>query len=122
LPRAFLKSYAYFKRSKIQFFFMSQENSQEKFAIRFGLGAIKAVGFGMMQTAIQEREVNGKFADIYDFAERLDPRLDREFGQAAAADRVVVGVARADRLIAIAAHRRAAARLFSTSRVGSRQI
>ena len=53
---------------------MSQENSQEKFAIRFGLGAIKAVGFGMMQTAIQEREVNGKFADIYDFAERLDPR------------------------------------------------
>jgi len=55
---------------------MSQDhqNSQEKFAIRFGLGAIKAVGFGMMQTAIKEREVNGKFADIYDFAERLDPR------------------------------------------------
>ena len=56
---------------------MSQDyqNSQEKFAIRFGLGAIKAVGFGMMETAIKEREVNGKFADIYDFAERLDPRL-----------------------------------------------
>jgi len=55
---------------------MSQDhqNSQEKFAIRFGLGAIKAVGFGMMETAIKEREVNGKFADIYDFAERLDPR------------------------------------------------
>jgi len=55
---------------------MSQDhqNSQEKFAIRFGLGAIKAVGFGMMQTAIKEREVNGKFVDIYDFAERLDSR------------------------------------------------
>ncbi len=55
---------------------MSQDhqNSQEKFAIRFGLGAIKAVGFGMMENAIKEREVNGKFADIYDFAERLDPR------------------------------------------------
>ena len=55
---------------------MSQDhqNSQEKFAIRFGLGAVKAVGFGMMETAIKEREVNGKFADIYDFAERLDPR------------------------------------------------
>jgi len=55
---------------------MSQDhqNSQEKFAIRFGLGAIKAVGFGMMETAIKEREVNGKFANIYDFAERLDPR------------------------------------------------
>lgn len=48
--------------------------SQEKFAIRFGLGAIKAVGFGVMETAVKEREANGKFKDIYDFAERLDPR------------------------------------------------
>lgn len=47
---------------------------QEKFAIRFGLGAIKAVGFGMMETAIKERDEHGKFKDIYDFAERLDPR------------------------------------------------
>jgi len=48
---------------------------QEKFAIRFGLGGIKAVGFGVMETAIKEREENGKFSDIYDFAERLNPRL-----------------------------------------------
>ncbi len=48
--------------------------SQEKFAIRFGLGAIKAVGFGMMENAAKERQENGKFADIYDFSKRLDPR------------------------------------------------
>jgi DNA polymerase III alpha subunit len=48
--------------------------SQEKFAIRFGLGAIKAVGFGMMENVIKERVANGKFKNVYDFAERLDPR------------------------------------------------
>lgn len=52
---------------------MSQEPAH-KFAIRFGLGAIKAVGFGMMENAIKVREEGGKFKDIYDFAERLDPR------------------------------------------------
>ena len=52
---------------------MPQETAH-KFAIRFGLGAIKAVGFGMMENAIKEREENGKFKDIYDFAKRLDPR------------------------------------------------
>ena len=48
--------------------------SEEKFAIRFGLGAIKAVGFSMMETAVAERKENGEFKDIYDFATRLDPR------------------------------------------------
>lgn len=47
---------------------------QEKFAIRFGLGGIKAVGFGVMEVAVNERKSNGKFSDIYDFAERLNPR------------------------------------------------
>ena len=47
---------------------------EEKFAIRFGLGAIKAVGFNMMEVAIKEREARGKFRDLYDFTERLDPR------------------------------------------------
>ncbi len=46
----------------------------EKFAIRFGLCGIKAVGFGVMEVAVKEREANGKFSDIYDFAERLNPR------------------------------------------------
>ncbi len=52
----------------------SKQQTQERFAIRFGLGAIKAVGFNAMETAVRERENNGKFTDIYDFASRLDPR------------------------------------------------
>jgi len=51
------------------------QNSQERFAIRFGLGAIKAVGFNAMENAVKEREGSGKFLDIYNFSERLDPRL-----------------------------------------------
>jgi DNA polymerase III alpha subunit len=51
-----------------------QQNSSHKLAIRFGLGAIKAVGFNMTDAAVKEREANGKFSDIYDFAQRLDPK------------------------------------------------
>ncbi len=53
---------------------MTEENNSEKYAIRFGLGAIKAVGLNVMEIAIKEREENGKFKDIYDFAQRLDPK------------------------------------------------
>ena len=52
----------------------SQNQNQPSLAIRFGLGAIKAVGFGMVDTAVKERENNGKFADIYDFSGRLNPK------------------------------------------------
>ncbi len=48
--------------------------TQEKFAIRFGLGAIKAVGLGMTELVVEERKQNGDFKDIYDFAERVDPK------------------------------------------------
>ena len=48
--------------------------AEEKFAIRFGLGAIKAVGFAVMETAVDERKENGEFKDVYDFATRLDPK------------------------------------------------
>lgn len=51
-----------------------EEKSAQKFAIRFGLGAIKAVGFAMMENTVAERKKNNKFSDIYDFAERIDPR------------------------------------------------
>jgi len=46
-----------------------------KLAIRFGLGAIKAVGFGMMETVVENRKENGEFSDVYDFAKRINPRL-----------------------------------------------
>ncbi len=41
-------------------------------AIRFGLGAIKGVGEGAVEEIIREREKNGKYTSIWNFAERLD--------------------------------------------------
>ena len=48
--------------------------TQEKYAIRFGLGAIKAVGLGAMEVAIAERNNGGKFKDVHDFAARMDAK------------------------------------------------
>ena len=50
------------------------EKDEKKYAIRFGLGAIKAVGFNMIQEALKERENNGKFTNLYDFSQRVDPK------------------------------------------------
>lgn len=44
-------------------------------AIRFGLAAIKNVGGAAMKTAIEERELNGPFASLEDFAARLDTKV-----------------------------------------------
>ena len=50
------------------------EKDEKKYAIRFGLGAIKAVGFNMIQEALNERENNGKFKNVYDFSQRVDAK------------------------------------------------
>ncbi len=42
--------------------------------IRFALGAIRNVGFVAMEHVVAEREANGPYKDLYDFAERIDPR------------------------------------------------
>ena len=42
--------------------------------IRFGLGAIKGAGDAAVEAIIQEREANGLFVDIFDFAKRLTQR------------------------------------------------
>lgn len=52
----------------------SENNQKQQFAIRFGLGALKAVGFAVMEGAVKERQENGDFKDIYDFASRLDAK------------------------------------------------
>ncbi|NBX52482.1 MAG: hypothetical protein EBT63_02370 [Proteobacteria bacterium] len=44
------------------------------YAIRFGLGAIKAVGFNMMLESVREREKNGQYSDIYNFCKRSDAK------------------------------------------------
>lgn len=42
--------------------------------IRFGLGAIKGTGEAAVEAIIQEREANGGYTDIFDFAKRLSQR------------------------------------------------
>ena len=49
-------------------------NVNEDKAIRFGMGAIKGVGKGAVETIVQNRK-DGDYKDIYDFAKRIDLRL-----------------------------------------------
>ncbi|WP_395750455.1 DNA polymerase III subunit alpha [Prosthecobacter sp.] len=51
-----------------------ETEGEEPNAIRYGLSAIKNVGEGAMEAAIAEREKNGAFASLEDFAARLDNR------------------------------------------------
>ena len=41
-------------------------------AIRFGLGAVKSAGTAVLESFIKERNENGPFKSIYDFAKRID--------------------------------------------------
>ena len=42
-------------------------------SIRYGLGAIKGVGRAVCETITMERERGGRFADLADFCQRVDP-------------------------------------------------
>ena len=42
-------------------------------AIRYALSAVRNVGAGAMTDIVAEREKNGRFVDLFDFAARLDP-------------------------------------------------
>lgn len=44
-------------------------------AVRYALGALKGVGEKAMEQLVVEREANGRFRDLDDFAGRIDPRL-----------------------------------------------
>ena len=50
----------------------SVENTEEGLGIRYALSAIRNVGGAAMQAVVAEREANGPFKDIFDFAERVD--------------------------------------------------
>ena len=50
-------------------------DSHSKFAIRFGLSAIKAVGSNITNHIVDKRIVEGNFTDIYDFAKRIDTKF-----------------------------------------------
>ena len=47
---------------------------QKQYAIRFGLGAIKAVGLKMMDNLVKIREKEGEFNDIYQFCQKVDSK------------------------------------------------
>jgi len=49
--------------------------SVEGNAIRYGLAALKGLGKRAAEALVEERERNGSFRDIYDLAERWDPRI-----------------------------------------------
>lgn len=54
--------------------FSPEEQDSGKMAVRFGLAAVKNVGAGAMEEVIREREANGRFSSLEDFASRLDSR------------------------------------------------
>jgi DNA polymerase-3 subunit alpha len=43
--------------------------------IRFGLGAVKNVGLGAIESIVKARELGGKFNNLFEFCERVDSRL-----------------------------------------------
>ena len=42
--------------------------------IRFGLGAIRGVGRSAAESVVEARNAGGRFADLFDFCRRVDPR------------------------------------------------
>jgi len=46
--------------------------------IRFGLNAVKGVGESACNAVVAEREANGPFESIWDFAERVDPSVSNK--------------------------------------------
>ena len=55
--------------------FTVEKTPEGKKAIRYALAAIKGVGREAMNRLTEEREANGPFRDLFDFAERLDQRV-----------------------------------------------
>ncbi len=55
--------------------FTVERDANGKKAIRYALAAIKGVGREAMNRLTEERQENGLFKDLFDFAERLDQRV-----------------------------------------------
>ncbi|PTQ10216.1 DNA polymerase III subunit alpha [Sphingomonas oleivorans] len=53
----------------------SAEFSVENGSVRYALGALKGVGEAAMEQLCAEREAKGPFADLDDFADRVNPKL-----------------------------------------------
>ncbi len=55
-------------------YFSVEVDAEGKKCIRYGLGALKNVGIYAMQLMQQERDLNGPFKNIFDFAARCDSK------------------------------------------------
>ena len=51
------------------------EMQDGKLCVRYALGALKGVGPAAMEALVEERQKNGNYRDIFDLAERLDPKV-----------------------------------------------
>jgi DNA polymerase III subunit alpha len=65
------------------------EGTADEPTIRYGMGAIKNVGEGAIQVILDERDVNGPFAHLQEFCERVDLR---RVGRRALESMIKVGV------------------------------
>ncbi len=70
LPPDITRSRADFSVEKIE----QDAAEAPRYGIRYALGAIKNVGAAAMAALVAERDTNGSFTDMADFANRLDPR------------------------------------------------
>jgi DNA polymerase-3 subunit alpha len=51
------------------------EDARLGFAVRYALGGLKGVGEKAMEQLVEERDRNGPFKSLDDFADRIEPRL-----------------------------------------------
>lgn len=49
-----------------------REGDEKASAIRYGLGAVKGTGQGACEAIVAERQINGPYSSLYDFARRVD--------------------------------------------------
>ncbi|TNE65908.1 MAG: DNA polymerase III subunit alpha [Alphaproteobacteria bacterium] len=55
--------------------YCDEDDPRHNLGVRYALGAIKGVGEKAMEAIVDERKKNGPFKDLFDFAERVDPKL-----------------------------------------------
>ncbi len=69
------KSHVAFVVEKTPEAYCEDDEPRSNLAVRYALGAIKGVGEKAMEAIIEERTKAGAFKDVFDFAERIDPKL-----------------------------------------------
>ena len=69
------RSHAVFKVELMSDAYCEEGDPRSNLGVRYALGAIKGVGEKAMEAVVAERDANGPFKGMFDFAERIDPKL-----------------------------------------------